>query len=121
MAIIIWKNYSQKIINDVDDASLTPTDFTLRVLNIPKEMSIPDLKSIIMPISDDIAEHNIHIAKKFDDRIFVFKKLVDAGKALKDARTIKYRQMKSTMLDKSEDQILEIILDEFWAAEGDLS
>lgn len=90
-------------------------------MNIPLEMKLQELKNIIMPISDDIREENIHIVKRFDDRIFTFKKLIDAGKSLKDARTIKFREMKATCLDKSEDEILEIIMNDTWDANGDLS
>jgi len=108
-------------VDEVDDASLTPMDFTLRVMDIPKEMKIDDLKKIILPISDDIQEHNIHIVKKFDERIFTFKKLIDAAKLLKDARTIKYRNMKASMPDKCEDDIFQTIMNEFWDADGDSS
>lgn len=120
MAIIIWKNYSDKVVQEVDDAALTPMDFTLRVMNIPKEMKVTDLKEKIIKISDDIQLHNINIVKKFDGRIFTFKKLIDAAKILKDARTIKFRAMKASMLDKSEDEILEIIMNDTWDADGDL-
>lgn len=81
-------------------------------MNIPLEMKLTDLKKIIMPISDDIKEENIHIVKRFDDRIFTFKRLIDAGKKLKDARTLKFREMKTTCLEKSEDEILEIIMND---------
>lgn len=88
-AIIIWKNHSEKIIDEVDDASLTPTDYTLRIRNIPLKWKVPELKEILVKISDDIDPKNIHIAKKFDDRVIFFRDLITKAKVLKDARTIK--------------------------------
>jgi len=88
-AVVIWKNYSDKIIEEVDDNALTPTDFTLRIRNIPKEWKVPQLKEILSKISDDLEPVNIHIAKKFDNRTMFFKDFVIKANVLKDARTIK--------------------------------
>lgn len=88
IAVIIWKNYSIKIIDDVDDATLTPSDYTITVSNIPKEMVVPKVKDLIIKISNDIELENIHIAKRFDERIQTFKVFLTAAKQLKDARTL---------------------------------
>lgn len=88
-AVVIWKNHSNNIIEEVDDNALTPTDYTLRISNIPKEWKVPQLKEILSKISDDLEPVNIHIAKKFDNRIMFFKDFVIKANVLKDARTIK--------------------------------
>jgi len=91
---------------------LTSSDYTLRVFNIPKEMQVPNVKEIILKMSSDIKEDNIHIAKRFDDRIQTFKDLIAAAKVLKDMRTIKFREIKGKNPDYSTDKIMEMLLDE---------
>lgn len=62
-------------------------------------MAVPKVKDLILNISDDIELENIHIAKRFDDRIQTFKVFIQAAKQLKDARTILYRKIKSNHKD----------------------
>jgi hypothetical protein len=121
-AIIIWKNHSENIIDEVDDASLTPTDYTLRVRNIPKTWKVPELKEVLKKISPAINPDNIHIAKKFDDRIIFFRELIGKAKILKDARTIKYRALKAKLgNDLKEEEILEKVMDPTYDGDGDLN
>lgn len=104
----------------MDDATLTPSDYTITVSNIPKEMAVPKVKDLIINISNDISLENIHIAKRFDDRIQTFKVFIQAAKQLKDARTLTFRRIKETQPDKSHEEILTIIMDENYIPEGDV-
>eukprot|EP00801_Mesodinium_rubrum_P000784 Mrub_00784.p1 GENE.Mrub_00784~~Mrub_00784.p1 ORF type:complete len:898 (+),score=64.89 Mrub_00784:149-2695(+) len=119
IAIIIWKNYSASIIDDVDDATLTPSDYTIRVFNIPVEAPVSKVKEIIMKISSDIRAENIHIAKRFDSRIQAFKNLITAAKTIKDLRTIKYRELTEKNPDKTSQEIIELIMDNNYVPESD--
>jgi len=101
------------IIDEVDDATLTPSDFTLRVFNIPKEMQVGKVKELIRNICpEEIELSNVNIAKRFDSRIHVFKAFVSAAKVLKDIRSIKYRELKATYIEKSKEELMGIIMDD---------
>eukprot|EP00801_Mesodinium_rubrum_P000765 Mrub_00765.p1 GENE.Mrub_00765~~Mrub_00765.p1 ORF type:complete len:896 (+),score=65.92 Mrub_00765:148-2688(+) len=119
IAIIIWKNYSASIIDDVDDATLTPSDYTIRVFNIPVEAPVSKVKEILMKISSDIRAENIFIAKRFDSRIQAFKNLIAIAKVLKDLRSLQFRDILDKNPHFTREFVYNKIMDDNFVPEDD--
>jgi hypothetical protein len=102
-----WDKISDWIVQSVDDATLTPSDYTLSFHNLPtqakKDNEVKEICKKVCP--DFIDEARIYLAKKFDDKIEVFKNLIVAAKELKDMRTGEFRRYKSTLYNPSPEQI----------------
>jgi len=76
-------------------------------------MQVQNVRELVREINPkDIQAKNIHIAKRFDGRIHTFKNLIIAAKALKDLRSIKFRELKNTQTDKTKFELIEMIMDE---------
>jgi len=71
LAALLWGRIASGIIKSVDDATLTPSDYTLIFTNLPKETIYNDkIKSICQNVCPDaIEEDRIYMAKAFDDKI----------------------------------------------------
>lgn len=59
---------------------------------------------------DNVIKDQIHIARKFDDKIKVFKELNVQAKILKDMRTQELRRLKENHKELTEDEMTEMIM-----------
>jgi len=59
---------------------------------------------------DNVIVDQIHIARKFDDKIKVFKELNVQAKILKDMRTQELRRLKENHKELVEDEMTEMIM-----------
>lgn len=105
LAALLWGRIASGIIKSVDDATLTPSDYTLIFTNLPKETIYNDkIKPICQKVCPDaIEEDRIYMAKAFDDKIRQFRDLNTASKELRDLRTAEWRRMKTTFKETPEE------------------
>jgi len=85
ISFIYWKHRSEVISEEVDDNTLTPTDYTLEFHNIPKHAKQDDVKTLIFESFPNIV-YEVYTVKKFDARMDKFNDLCIAAKTLKDLR-----------------------------------
>lgn len=86
LSILQWQKKTSAIIEKVDDETLTPTDQTLEVYNIPEFANKEEVAGFCENLYPGHIQ-DVYLVKKLDERIETFHNLVEKAKVLKNLRS----------------------------------